>query len=266
MKINKLIKKIALTTSLVLVTAVLAAVAVKPALAIPYEGDATPGLSYPAFNVYTGTPSVGDEADFFKGKVETDSTYVSDVSSACAAGTRFSLRVYVHNAANQNLNENGNGPGVAHNTKVRVSLPSNEATSFTNSAVITSSNASSVSDSMTIDCNGRKVALEYVAGTAKQFTVPGGTQSLSDSIVTTGAPIGTNSPNGDVWGCWDQRVWVTLVVTVKESPTPPPTPPKPPVTPPVLPDTGAGDVIGIFAGVSIIGAVLHRLFLVRFGA
>jgi uncharacterized repeat protein (TIGR01451 family) len=48
--------------------------------------------------------------------------------------------------------------------------------------------------------------------------------------------------------------------------TTPPTPPTPPVTPTTpseLPNTGAGDVLGIFAAVTIAGAVAHRLFLGR---
>ncbi|MGF7228763.1 MAG: PKD domain-containing protein [Candidatus Saccharibacteria bacterium] len=54
----------------------------------------------------------------------------------------------------------------------------------------------------------------------------------------------------------------------KETPppvTPPTTPPvTPPVTPPtVLPNTGAGNVIGLFAGVTIAGAAFHRLFASR---
>jgi hypothetical protein len=168
---------------------------------------------------------------------------------------------------------------------------------------------------------------------------------LSDSIVTTGAAIGTNAPNGDVWGCWDQRVWVTLVVDVQEAPSTGECkvanletfedrrvkvnvngtvdnaqiigyeidfgdgtksnqqsaehtyaadgtftivtkvqvkfadghtewktaeactkqvtfkPGQPPVVPTVLPDTGAGDMFGIFAGVTAAGAFLHRRFL-----
>lgn len=191
--------------------------------AVPYDPN-NPGTNYPAFNIYTGTPSVGDEPDFLRGKEETSTGYVNDVNSACKDGARYSLRVYVHNGANEIYNEGGNGPGVAHDAAVRVSLPDSQtaASNFPISSVVSARNASSVSDSMSIDCGGKKVKLNYVAGTAKQFTALSGTQALSDSIVTTGAPIGTYGPNGDVWGCWDQRVWVTLVVEVKEEVTPPP--------------------------------------------
>lgn len=44
-------------------------------------------------------------------------------------------------------------------------------------------------------------------------------------------------------------------------PVVPPQPPTPPPT--VIPNTGAGSVLGIFAGTSILGAAVHRLFTVR---
>jgi hypothetical protein len=81
-----------------------------------------------------------------------------------------------------------------------------------------------MSDGLTINCtNGKEVTMKYVNGSAFQYTVPGGTQTLSDSIVTTGAPIGTQHPDGNVWGCWDQRVWVGLTVEVTEVTPPQPT-------------------------------------------
>ncbi|OGL30553.1 hypothetical protein A3F37_01640 [Candidatus Saccharibacteria bacterium RIFCSPHIGHO2_12_FULL_41_12] len=187
--------------------------------AIPYQAGNNNGTTYPAFNIFTGTPSEGDESDFFRGKEETNpgaSTNV--VNSACADGTRMTLRVYVHNGANPDQNQGGSGPGVAHGTKVRVQLPGGPTSSFNPAAVVSATNASTVSDNMTINCGGRNVNLSYVAGSARQFSVPGGTQGLSDSIVTTGAPIGTYSPNGDMWGCWEQRVWVTLTVVVQAPP------------------------------------------------
>lgn len=189
--------------------------------AIPYSGTTTPGTATPTFNTYTGVPSVGDESDFLRGRVEGSTTYVNDLSDACNAGTRYTLRVYVHNAADQANNNGGNGPSVAKNTQVKVALPANTtASSFALNSTISSSNAGTVNDGMTISCGGKTVKLSYVTGSAKQFTNAGGTQALNDSIVTTGAPIGTQSPNGDVWGCWDQRVYVALTLEVTEAPTP----------------------------------------------
>jgi uncharacterized protein Veg len=184
--------------------------------AIPYTST-HPGTNYPAFNVFTGVPNEGDESDFLRGKEETNpAASTTDVQSACENGTRYRLRVYVHNSANQTLN--ASGQGIARDTKVRVALPGQgEASSFNFSSVISASNATSVSDTMTIKCaNGKKVKLSYVPGSATQFTGHTGTKPLNDSIVTTGAKVGTTEPDGNVLGCFGQRVWVTLVVKVEE--------------------------------------------------
>lgn len=187
--------------------------------AVPYTGANTPALPSPAFNQYTGVPDVGNESDFFRGRQSGQGEFVNNVSSACNTGQEFSLRAYVHNGASQTKNNNGTGPSVAHNTKVRVALPADDtATSFPMTAYLSSSNAGSMSDGMSITCNGQEVKLSYVPGSAIQQNTISGVKPLSDSIVTTGAPIGTMSPNGDVWGCWDQRVIVYLKVKVTEVP------------------------------------------------
>ena len=51
----------------------------------------------------------------------------------------------------------------------------------------------------------------------------------------------------------------------KETPQTPETPttPQTPETPTTLPNTGAGEVIGLFLGVTIAGAAFHRLFANR---
>lgn len=220
MKFVKLLKKLTLAAAVVTSIGVLG-YAVQ-AHAIPYTGETTPPLASPGFNAYTGVPSIGTESEFFRGKVEGSEGYVDPVNAACANNMRFNLRVYVHNGASQDGNGTGNGPSVAHGTKVVVSLPGQETSNFGLNSTISSTNAGSMSDGLTIHCtNGKVMKMNYVTGSAFQYSVPGGTQKLSDSIVTTGAPIGTMAPNGDVWGCWDQRVWVGLTVEVKEVPPAP---------------------------------------------
>ena len=221
-----LIKKYFKSAMLAIVALMLIAFVVAPsAKAIPYGNDAPPTPT-PTFNAYTGVPDVGNESDFFRVRVDGDSAEpVSDLSSSCELGKKFQYRVYVHNGASQYNNANGSGPSVAKDTKVKVALPGNEASSFTSTATISSSNAATVSDIATIQCNdGRLVKLSYVAGSAQQYNPGSGVQPLSDSIVTTGAPIGTMGPDGNMYGCWEQRVWVRLVVEVKEAPKPPVTP------------------------------------------
>lgn len=193
------------------------------ALSIPYNGDATPPAPYPAFNVFTGTPFSGDESDFLRGKVAGDPGDSKNVvDTACQDGTRFTLRVYVHNGASQDLNGDGNGPSVAHNVVLKVGgVTSANTSNFTPNATLTASNAASVSDDMHINCtDGGQYTMSYVQNSAKQYSIPGGSQAVSNSVVTTGAPIGTMHPDGNVWGCWDQRVYVTLDVVVKKQ-TPP---------------------------------------------
>ncbi len=220
---TQLSKKISTAAaSLLMVGMILAPMKVN-ALSIPYTGENTPPAPYPAFNVFTGTPYNGDESDFLRGKVAGDTGDSKNVvDTACQDGTRFTLRVYVHNGASQDLNNGGSGPSVAHDVKVKVGGVTGTGTNFVPNATITASNAGTVADDMRINCtNGSQVTMSYVAGSAKQYSKPSGTQAVSDSIVTTGAPIGTMTPDGNVWGCWDQRVYVTLDVQVKKV-TPPP--------------------------------------------
>lgn len=212
------------TAGLLLFAASLAMANPGIARAIPYNGDNTVGLNTPAFNVFTGTSHSGDEPDFFRGKVDGTTDSLSDpLNASCTPGQKLKLRVYVHNAAKDTLNGNGNGVGVAKNTKVRVQIPGTTAKNFDLTSTITSSNAPTATDGLRINCSGEEVQLSYVAGSAYQLKqIDGASVPISDSIVNGGAPIGTYAPNGDMWGCWDQRVYVFLIVEVKKKPTPPP--------------------------------------------
>lgn len=219
---NKIFKRVAsAATALMLAVAVSTVAFTGTTNAIPYTPDTT-GTASPAFNVFTGVPGYGDESAFVAGRVSGSSAAFTDpVNDPCTNGTQYSVRVYVHNAANQTLNNGGNGPSVARNSKVQVSVPSTTAGNIR--GTISASNAGSVSDTLKINCGGGKtVALSYVAGSAIQQKMNGATAPLSDSIVTTGAPIGTQGPDGNMWGCFGQRVLVFLKVEVKET-TPPPT-------------------------------------------
>ena len=193
------------------------------ARAIPYTGETTPPSPIPAFNVYTGVPGIDnpDESKFFNGRLSTETNQDArdPINTACTAGTKFILRAYVHNGASQAANNNGTGPSVAKDTKIKVSLPTSLASAFAPTATISASNAASVTDNVTITCtNGKSFTLKYVAGSAQQFNTISGVKNLSDSIVTTGAPIGTMAPDGNMWGCWDQRVFVRLEVELVEQP------------------------------------------------
>lgn len=221
---TKLSKKIALFIAIAFATVLFVANAGQHVAAIPYSGDSTPPASGPQFNVYTGVPEEGNESDFFRGKVAGNPQAVSTnvVDSTCENGQQFTLRVYVHNGATESLNGNGDGPSVAKDTKVKVNLNNANAQSqFVPDATISSSNAGSVNDDMTIRCSdGRVVKLSYVDNTATQFTRAGSKPIDDDALFTTGALVGTDNPDGNVWGCWSQRVYVTFNVVVEEAPKP----------------------------------------------
>jgi hypothetical protein len=215
---KKLIKRIVSTTATLVVAGTSLVILGGSVKAIPWSSTTT-GLDHPGFNVFTGVPGVGDESDFLRGRVSGSSADFTDpVNDACVDGTQYSVRAYVHNAANQTLNDNGTGPGVAHDTKVKVSVPTTTASKIT--GTISASNAASVTDTLTINCNGKTMQLSYVNGTAIEQRMDGTTAPLNDSIVSTGALIGSHDVNGDMWGCFEQRVLVFLKVQVKEVPTP----------------------------------------------
>ncbi|MCA9344808.1 hypothetical protein KC946_03140 [Candidatus Saccharibacteria bacterium] len=201
-------------------------IATASASAIPYTGPTTPGLSAPAFNVFTGVPAPwGNENDFLRARVDDGSTtdYSDPLLNSCNNGTEFQLRVYVHNGAGIDGNNGGNGPSVAHDTKVKVDLKNGSAKSiFSPLATISASNAGSVSDATTINCNGKTVKLNYVANSASQYSKATGVVPLSDQIVGSGVEISSHNVPGDVWGCWDERVYVVLSVKVEVVPVVPP--------------------------------------------
>ena len=189
--------------------------------AIPYEGEATQPSPVPAFNVFTGVPNgVENESDFLRARVpnagvDTTTPYVDPLNASCEAGQKIQMKVYVHNGASQYENGNGAGASVAHGTKLKVTLPTNQAASFTPSATISATNAATVNDTTVVNCNGKVVKLKYVAGSAKQNSIATGTVALGDEIVTSGASISSHGVAGDVWGCWDERVYVLLTVEVE---------------------------------------------------
>jgi len=104
-------------------------------------------------------------------------------------------------------------------------------------------------DSVVLDWGDTaKVTTNNLVGQQHQYSKDGSyTISLSKFMV--------NGKQVDVSG--------NCVQTVKFTTPGTPTPPSTPNQPAQLVNTGAGDVIGIFAGVAILGAFAHRLFLSR---
>lgn len=201
---------------------------------IPYQGDQTQASPVPAFNVFTGNipapAPAGGEQDFFRGRVpvngdlnEGTTQYSDPVTTDCTDGKVIQMHIYVHNGASVDGNNNGSGPSVAHNTHVKVALPGTQGSAFTSTASISASNAATVTDNQTIKCSdGKTVKLQYVSGSASQYSAGSGVLKLSDAIVGAGVPIQSEKTPGDVWGCWNERVYVVLAVKVVEVPQPKP--------------------------------------------
>ena len=206
------------------------------AAAIPYDGAQTNASPVPTYNVFTGVPSQGNESDFLRARVpvngsDSDATtqYTDPLTTTCTPGQKIQMKVYVHNGASKDGNNAGSGPSVIHGAAVKVSIPAAEATSFNPAATLSGSNAATITDGVSINCNGQKVSLKYIPGSASQYSTGSGVVALSDSIVTSGVSLRSQQKPGDVWGCWNERVYVVLSVQV-QAPTPPPTPtpqPKP---------------------------------------
>jgi hypothetical protein len=191
----------------------------------------------------------------------------SPLSTSCTNGEVIQLRVYVHNGADAAYNNNGTGPSVAHGVQVQVNIPSTQSTTFDPNATISATNATSVSDDLVLDCTGgQAVELQYVPGSASQYSVATNAfTTLPDTIVTTGTSIQSESVAGDVWACWNDRVIAILLVKVV-IPTTPPVITTPPPAPKVLVNTGPGNVVGIFFGISLLAGVgyfLRGRYLVR---
>ncbi len=179
--------------------------------------DGVAGFDHVTFNSFTGVPGIGDERHFFNGKYEDAGSVFADPMPQVKQDDTLTLQVYVHNNADSALNDAPGNPGIARNTKVRVALPTGTAKTQQATAYISADNAQPQSVFDTLDfgaANGGFFAVEYVPGSAHMKTnftdVP-----LSDSVVTTGAPIGTLAADGNLKGCFKEMALVTLKVKIK---------------------------------------------------
>lgn len=211
---------------LVFMAIVLVALGVTAAAGAWYPERPTYTIENPAdhvtFNSITNNPREGDERAFFELKDAANQesngfAHKIDVKD----GQEVYLRVYVHNNAASSLNgANLDGKGVAKNTKLRVWLPSVTDNVMRANAYISADNAvpQEVSDTADFyDAEGQKFSISYVPGSAIAYNNAVGQagMKLSDSIVTTGAPLGYTSANGVFPGCFQYANVVVLKVKVK---------------------------------------------------
>ncbi len=223
MKFTNFIKSTSAALAIALISLMPASAAAIAAGSLPYEGAATQGTSFPAFNVYNNVPSVVNEADFIRLKKDgaANSTLSNLVNTTCKTGDRFVVWFYVHNGANPA--GNADGSAVAKNVIAKVGLPTADASSFNITGGLTSSNAESVNDNASLNCGTGTFKLKYVADSAGAYLEEAKVNvAVPNSIVTTGgAPIGSVAGSfvegqNSVKGCWDERVWMAMKVEVEE--------------------------------------------------
>ncbi len=171
---------------------------------------------YVTFNSITDNPAQGNETNFVQVKEATasNSTYAENVT--LNAGKEYTVFVYYHNNAASNLN--ASGKGVALNAYVKAQIPAVVAKGSTGTKAVGYVGASNASPTEVFDdisfsnASAGDIALRYVGGSAKIYNkgALNGT-TLSDNIVTTGAPIGFDTL-GTIPGCNEFAGYVTFNV------------------------------------------------------
>lgn len=261
MKIRSIIKRSMLT----LAAASLLAVTVGTTVAA--QGTIVAPAT-PAFNIHAGEQNfvqIRKNMNNDNKVLPATNPYSDSVNAACSVGEKFDINTFIHNGANDEFNDNGNGTAVAHDVTLAMSAPLNQKQkNFTFSSTVTGKDKNGAaitpaSDSTKLNC-ASDVELKLVAQTVNVYSAPYGWRQGSDSAVNGTMPIGSpNFGSGELYGCFQYIVVIVYTVEVKPvPPTPTPTPqPKPPVT--VLPNTGAGDVLGIVGATTVAGAAAHSL-------
>lgn len=239
MKLRNLFKKISLKKA-VLSVGVLAAIAV-PVVAKVNSAKAgygpdrpriydwknpadRKGATSPTFNSFINTDVYGDERNFtriapvVKGQAAVDADYSKENVTANADG-EYWVRIYVHNNANQDLNDaEDNYVGVADNTRVRVAIAEGQANGVDVMGYISAEDANpgTVWDSGTLVNDTQRFAVSYVNGSAmivNQAHLDGA--PLSDEVMSaSGVKIGYDKMDGKLPGCFEYSSYVFVKVKV----------------------------------------------------
>lgn len=180
-------------------------------------------------------------ADIYQVRNVTKNTqYGSTVSATCNDVVKYSVKL-----SNTEF-------GLLSNVTVKASLTDGTMTaSATNAANATVTTSGKVT--VTLD----KGSLEFVSGSTQLYTVDGQLiKNLPDGVTSGGVNAG--NLNGST------REFVQFQAKVS-CPTTPETPKTPttPQTPTTLVNTGAGNVLGIFAAVSVVATLVYRFVLAR---
>jgi len=173
------------------------------------------------FNSITDNPAHGDERNFVQVKEASasDSTYAENVS--LTPGKEYTVFVYYHNNAASNLN--ASGKGIALGAYAKAEIPAVVTKGSTNTKALGYIGASNASPKEVYDdisfsnSTAGDIALRFIDGSAKIYN-KGATngKTLSDSIITTGAPIGHTSLDGKVPGCNDYAGYITFNIVADQ--------------------------------------------------
>ena len=171
-------------------------------------------MNGPVFNSFINTPSYGDERYFVDGR-RTDqpaSSTADTIKDVTEGSHQLTIRMYVHNNANQDTN--ASGKGIAHNTKVSLELPKVSGSALQAVGAITADNAAphEVTDTVYMTAS-RPFHVSYVPGSARLLRGNASYQ-LSDSIASGGALIGNTVMDGNLPGCFDYAALVEVTVNV----------------------------------------------------
>ena len=208
------------------IIAIIAAVIIVPATLLAWGPDRpTYTIEKPAdhvtFNSIINNPSQGDERNFVQVREANASNTTYADSIGLVSGHEYVVFVYYHNNAASNLN--ASGVGVANGAYVKAQIPAvvnNGSTDTKAVGYVGASNASpgEVWDDISFsNTTGSDLKLRYVPGSTTIHNL-GSTngQTMADSIVTTGAPLGYNALNGVLNGCNEYAGYVTFRVSAEQ--------------------------------------------------
>jgi len=183
--------------------------------------------------------------NIYRIKNVTKNVDFTDPANAAACDTLM-YKVRIHNP----------GPGALSKVGVKATLPSNVATSHTSTVMVSSINADpeTTSDTAVVNLTSAQ-SLSYVNGSTQLLDANGNAmKTLADGITQGGVDI------GNVGVSINEKRFVQFQAKVS---CPPVTPTPTPTPTPTIPNTGAGSVIGLFAGASVLGAAGHYVLSIR---
>lgn len=221
---------------------------------------AVSAVAFPSVVAAAGYGQI-EQGDIYRAKdLTTNGAFASNITAAC--GDTVAYRVRIHNSGPQTL------------TNVKVSATLNGASSTSHGSQVRLSADNNI-DNMVVTANAgvntdKATTATYVNGSTQLFNysiTPGASsviRNLPDGILNGGINIGNIGPlTADT-----ESVQFQVKLTC-ETPTTPTTPTTPKTETPkvksvtTLPNTGAGDVLGIFAGASAAGTAAHAVIARR---